>query len=98
LSARATGSGRPVAHHSAYVDERVTLVLGTRVWHLAQIREQAQLGSECIVGRDAYVDQHQGLKALWPVTCEFRGSGGVLGPDLIMKKAPGRGMGLESLP
>jgi hypothetical protein len=42
--------------------------------------------------------QHQGLKALWPVTCEFRGSGGVLGSDLIMKKAPGKGMGLESLP
>ena len=28
----------------------------------------------------------------------FPGSGGVPGSDLIMKKAPGRGMGLESLP
>ncbi len=28
---------------------------GTRAWHLAQIREQAQLGSGCIVGRGAYV-------------------------------------------
>src|SRR5689334_25042279 len=28
---------------------------GTTVWHLAQIRENARLGRECIVGRGAYV-------------------------------------------
>ncbi|WP_077489773.1 acyltransferase [Sinomonas mesophila] len=28
---------------------------GTRVWHLAQLREGAVLGSECIVGRSAYI-------------------------------------------
>jgi UDP-2-acetamido-3-amino-2,3-dideoxy-glucuronate N-acetyltransferase len=28
---------------------------GTRVWHLAQVRENARLGSGCIVGRGAYV-------------------------------------------
>ncbi len=28
---------------------------GTTVWHLAQIREKAELGRDCIVGRGAYV-------------------------------------------
>lgn len=28
---------------------------GTRVWHLAQVREGASLGRNCIVGRGAYV-------------------------------------------
>jgi UDP-2-acetamido-3-amino-2,3-dideoxy-glucuronate N-acetyltransferase len=40
---------------SADVDERATLGAGTTVWHLAQVREHAQLGSGCIVGRGAYV-------------------------------------------
>jgi acetyltransferase-like isoleucine patch superfamily enzyme len=45
----------PVVHHTADVDERAMLGPGTTVWHLAQIREHARLGSECIVGRGAYV-------------------------------------------
>lgn len=28
---------------------------GSSVWHLAQIREQAELGENCVVGRGAYV-------------------------------------------
>jgi UDP-2-acetamido-3-amino-2,3-dideoxy-glucuronate N-acetyltransferase len=28
---------------------------GTRIWGLAQVREDAELGSECVVGRGAYV-------------------------------------------
>ena len=28
---------------------------GTRVWHLAQVREDARVGRECIIGRGAYV-------------------------------------------
>jgi acetyltransferase-like isoleucine patch superfamily enzyme len=28
---------------------------GSSVWHLAQVREQAQLGENCIVGRGAYI-------------------------------------------
>jgi UDP-2-acetamido-3-amino-2,3-dideoxy-glucuronate N-acetyltransferase len=45
----------PVVHHTADVDECAMLGPGTRVWHLAQIREHARLGSGCIVGRGAYV-------------------------------------------
>jgi UDP-2-acetamido-3-amino-2,3-dideoxy-glucuronate N-acetyltransferase len=40
---------------TADVDSRAVLGLGTTVWHLAQIREDAQLGRGCIVGRGAYV-------------------------------------------
>jgi UDP-2-acetamido-3-amino-2,3-dideoxy-glucuronate N-acetyltransferase len=40
---------------TADVDSRAVLGPGTAVWHLAQIREYARLGSGCIVGRGAYV-------------------------------------------
>jgi acetyltransferase-like isoleucine patch superfamily enzyme len=40
---------------SADVDERATLGDGTTVWHLAQVREDAALGRNCIIGRGAYV-------------------------------------------
>ena len=40
---------------SADVDDRASLGPGTTVWHLAQIRENARLGRDCIVGRGAYV-------------------------------------------
>ncbi len=40
---------------SADVDDSVTLGQGTRVWHLAQIRDNAVLGEHCVIGRGAYV-------------------------------------------
>jgi UDP-3-O-[3-hydroxymyristoyl] glucosamine N-acyltransferase len=40
---------------TADVDERAVLGPGTTVWHLAQVREHAKLGNDCIVGRGAYV-------------------------------------------
>lgn len=40
---------------SADVSDKATLGEGTKVWHLAQIREQATLGANCVVGRGAYV-------------------------------------------
>jgi UDP-2-acetamido-3-amino-2,3-dideoxy-glucuronate N-acetyltransferase len=45
----------PQVHQTADVDGRASLGSGTTVWHLAQIREDARLGSMCIVGRGAYV-------------------------------------------
>lgn len=41
---------------SADVDERARIGDGTTIWHLAQVREGATLGENCIVGRGAYVD------------------------------------------
>ena len=40
---------------SADVDPTAQLGDGTTVWHLAQVREGAVLGTSCIVGRGAYV-------------------------------------------
>jgi acetyltransferase-like isoleucine patch superfamily enzyme len=40
---------------TADVDERALIGEGTAVWHLAQIREDAVLGAECVIGRGAYV-------------------------------------------
>jgi acetyltransferase-like isoleucine patch superfamily enzyme len=45
----------PHVEQTADVDPRAVLGPGTTVWHLAQIRENARLGSGCIVGRGAYV-------------------------------------------
>jgi UDP-2-acetamido-3-amino-2,3-dideoxy-glucuronate N-acetyltransferase len=40
---------------TADVANTVVLGEGTAVWHLAQIREDARLGHDCIVGRGVYV-------------------------------------------
>ncbi|WP_020116738.1 acyltransferase [Streptomyces canus] len=40
---------------TAQVDGTAAIGAGTTVWDLAQIREDARLGSGCVVGRGAYV-------------------------------------------
>ena len=40
---------------TADIDPRATVGAGTVVWHLAQVREDAVVGEECIIGRGAYV-------------------------------------------
>jgi UDP-2-acetamido-3-amino-2,3-dideoxy-glucuronate N-acetyltransferase len=45
----------PQVASTADVDPRAIVGPGTTVWHLAQIREDARLGRDCIVGRGAYV-------------------------------------------
>ena len=40
---------------SADVAESATIGDGSSVWHLAQVREDARLGENCIIGRGAYV-------------------------------------------
>ncbi|MBT1003022.1 acetyltransferase [Paenarthrobacter sp. DKR-5] len=40
---------------TADVSDQAVLGEGTRIWHLAQVREDAHLGENCIVGRGAYV-------------------------------------------
>src|SRR5215471_3061096 len=45
----------PRVARTADVEAAAVLGPGTTVWHLAQIRENARLGSGCIVGRGAYV-------------------------------------------
>ena len=45
----------PRVEPTADVDQSAQLGPGTVIWHLAQVREEARLGSGCIVGRGAYV-------------------------------------------
>ncbi|WP_426594475.1 acyltransferase [Cellulomonas sp. McL0617] len=45
----------PTVAPTADVDPRATVGAGTRIWHLAQVREGAVVGKECIVGRGAYI-------------------------------------------
>ncbi|WP_104820865.1 acyltransferase [Kitasatospora sp. MMS16-BH015] len=40
---------------TADVDERAVIGPDSTVWHLAQVREEAEIGAECIIGRGAYV-------------------------------------------
>ncbi|MGN7861645.1 DapH/DapD/GlmU-related protein [Microbacterium sp. 22303] len=40
---------------SADVSDDAEIGAGSSIWHLAQVREQARLGENCIIGRGAYV-------------------------------------------
>lgn len=40
---------------SADVSQDATIGDGSSIWHLAQVREQATLGSDCVIGRGAYI-------------------------------------------
>lgn len=42
---------------TADVSEQSEIGDGTKIWHLAQVRENARLGENCIVGRGAYVGE-----------------------------------------
>lgn len=42
-------------HDTADVASSATISAGSKVWHYAQVREDARLGENCIVGRGAYV-------------------------------------------
>ncbi|MFI6153601.1 DapH/DapD/GlmU-related protein [Kitasatospora sp. NPDC051170] len=45
----------PRIEPSADVDERAVIGAGTKVWHLAQVREEAVVGAGCVIGRGAYI-------------------------------------------
>jgi acetyltransferase-like isoleucine patch superfamily enzyme len=40
---------------SADVDHRSSIGAGAKIWHLAQVREDAVVGANCVIGRAAYV-------------------------------------------
>src|SRR5512145_1192302 len=45
-----------VIHPTADVSSEAAIGDGTRIWGGAQVRERAQLGRNCIVGKNAYID------------------------------------------
>lgn len=40
---------------SADVDDRAIVGNGSSIWHLAQVREGAKIGEQCVIGRGAYI-------------------------------------------
>ncbi|HAC47268.1 MAG TPA: N-acetyltransferase [Chloroflexi bacterium] len=44
-------------HPSAFVAEDAELGPGTKVWHLAQVREGARIGAECTLSKGVYVGE-----------------------------------------
>jgi acetyltransferase-like isoleucine patch superfamily enzyme len=50
-----TGSVPPRIVESADVSPDASIGPGSSIWHLAQVREGARLGANCIVGRGAYI-------------------------------------------
>lgn len=43
-------------HSTADVSPEASIGKGTRIWHQAQVREGAQIGRSCILGKGVYVD------------------------------------------
>jgi len=43
-------------HPTAEVSPNAELGQGTRIWHEAQVREHAQIGCNCIIGKGVYID------------------------------------------
>lgn len=55
MDARLDPTTAPLVAAGADVDPRATVGPGTRVWHLAQVREGAVVGADCVLGRGSYV-------------------------------------------
>lgn len=43
-------------HPTAEVSDKAKIGARTKIWHQAQVREGAQIGEDCIIGKGAYVD------------------------------------------
>lgn len=48
--------GEPLISPDADVDDRALVADSARVWGLAQVREDAVIGENCVIGRGAYID------------------------------------------
>ncbi|MBQ3142542.1 MAG: N-acetyltransferase [Bacilli bacterium] len=43
-------------HHTAEVSEKAIIGSNTKIWNLAQVRENAQIGENCIISKNVYID------------------------------------------
>jgi acetyltransferase-like isoleucine patch superfamily enzyme len=48
-------NAEPCVMPTADVDDRAHIGAGTTIWHLAMVREDAEVGTGCVIGRGAYV-------------------------------------------
>ncbi|QOS98065.1 N-acetyltransferase [Brevibacterium sp. JNUCC-42] len=44
-------------HPTAEVSKQACIGAGTKIWNNAQVREQSNIGSQCIISKDVYIDQ-----------------------------------------
>jgi serine acetyltransferase len=44
-------------HATADIEPDVSVGRGTSIWHRAQLRTGARIGADCVVGRDAFIDE-----------------------------------------
>ena len=42
-------------HESAYVDERVSIGAGTKIWHFSHILSNVAIGANCVIGQNAMI-------------------------------------------
>lgn len=43
-------------HSTAEVSPKAKIGKGTKIWHHSQVREEVEIGSDCILGKNVYVD------------------------------------------
>lgn len=49
-------NSKDTPHHSAEVSPKANIGDGTKIWHQAQIREDAIIGDNCIISKNVYID------------------------------------------
>jgi UDP-2-acetamido-3-amino-2,3-dideoxy-glucuronate N-acetyltransferase len=49
-------NSQPFVHPSADVEDGARIGAGTKVWHIAHVRNSATVGDECVIGRNVYLD------------------------------------------
>jgi UDP-2-acetamido-3-amino-2,3-dideoxy-glucuronate N-acetyltransferase len=45
-------------HDSSYVDERVAIGAGTRIWHFSHVLSDTTIGRNCVIGQNAMIGPH----------------------------------------
>ncbi|MDO5156757.1 MAG: acyltransferase [Eubacteriales bacterium] len=45
-------------HPTAEVSEHASIGDGTKIWNLAQVREECSIGENCIISKNVYIDAH----------------------------------------
>ncbi len=45
-------------HDTAEVSGDASIGRGTKIWNLAQVRENSRIGEDCIISKNVYVDEH----------------------------------------
>lgn len=51
-----SNSTEPFIHPSADVEDGARIGAGSKIWHIAHVRNSAVVGEECVIGRNVYLD------------------------------------------